>query len=106
MFYGFTRAADGTFTKFLPSSGAVPAVDTFADSVSAAGAVTGYYCSTFGVVLSFLRAAGGKIATFEAPGSGTADHQGTRAQSINEAGTIAGWFVDASNTAHGFLRIP
>jgi len=66
-----------------------------------------------------VRAANGKITTFEAPGAGrdgwlawlTAQgkgppDQGTAGFSINAAGAIAGTYADKSAVYHGFVRTP
>ena len=47
----------------------------------------------------FVRAANGKITTFEVRGAGTGAHQGTIPISISAVGDITGTYIDASNVA-------
>jgi hypothetical protein len=54
----------------------------------------------------FLRAKGGRITTFDAPGAGTGVGQGTHVASINPAGAITGFYYDENYAVHGFLRSP
>ena len=70
------------------------------------GVIDGYYVDASGVAHGFLRAIGGQITTFNAPGAGTASGQGTFIGPINPAGAIAGYFLDGSNVYHGYLRTP
>ena len=52
----------------------------------------------------FVRAPGGTITEFDAPGAGTGAGQGTGASGINPAGTTEGNYNDSSNVFHGFVR--
>jgi hypothetical protein len=56
------------------------------------GAVTGYCYDANGMAHGFLRASGGTITTFDAPGS-----LGTLPASINPAGTITGYAINTTN---------
>jgi hypothetical protein len=71
-----------------------------------AGAAVGEYLDASGVYHGFVRAAGGSITTFDAPGADTTafDFNGTFPASINPGGAIAGYYLDGSGAAHGFLR--
>jgi hypothetical protein len=102
---GFMRAPGGSFTSFdAPgaSSTAAFGYGTVPESINDAGAVTGHYGDASGVFHGFLRAADGKITTFDAPGAAT----GTLPKSINAGGAITGHYVDAQNVDHGFVRSP
>lgn len=100
------RAADGTITSFdAPGAGSGAYQGTFAFSINASGAITGYYWDASLEYHSFVRAADGTMTTFDAPGAGTGGQgQGTYAVSINDSGVITGYYSDASATRHGFLR--
>jgi len=54
----------------------------------------------------FLRAADGKLTTFDVPGGGTGFFQGTYPASNNSAGEITGNYTDTNDVNHGFLRAP
>jgi hypothetical protein len=51
-----------------------------------------------------VRAPGGTITTFDAPGAGTGLGQGTDCTAINPEGEIAGIYYDTNDVAHGFVR--
>lgn len=114
--HGFLRAPDGTIATFdAPGAGTSGSFypylqGTFAVSINLVGAVTGYYRDGSNVNHGFLRAPGGTITTFDAPGAGTSGSfpyfQGSFGSSINGAGVITGNYVDPSNVEHGFLRAP
>jgi hypothetical protein len=56
-----------------------------------------------------VRAPGGTITTFDAPGAGTGPGRGTLIGSVdnlNPAGAISGISIDANNVFHGYLRTP
>jgi hypothetical protein len=52
----------------------------------------------------FVRATGGTITGFEAPGAGRKVSQGTFALTLNDAGDIVGFLLDAGSVFHGFVR--
>ena len=89
--------AKSKFTTFDPPGSTY----TIANSINAAGAITGYYVDAYGYRQGFLRAADGTITTIDPPGSIY-----TNPSSINLWGAITGWYDDASYTQHGFLRSP
>jgi hypothetical protein len=66
------------------------AAGTCASSINPAGVITGSYVDASGASHGFLRAAGGTITSFDAPGAGTGASQGTGAFSINPAEVITG----------------
>ena len=95
-----TNASTPTYATFdVPGAGTGSGQGTFALSVNALGAITGYYYDASGVVHGFARAPGGNIASFDPPGS-----MDTIPRSINAAGTITGYYADAARTNHGFVR--
>jgi hypothetical protein len=89
-----------TFTTFDPPG----SIFTQPTSINPAGIITGYYFDGSDVAHGFLRAKGGAITTFDAPGAGTGLFQGTAPFSINSGGAIAGFYVDDNNLLHDFLR--
>ncbi len=92
---GFLRNAAGAFLSF----GVNPSTSngTFPLSINQAGVVTGWYrdTSTHG----FVRAANGKVTTFDPTGSIS-----TTPTSINSTGVVTGFYIDASRIIHGFQR--
>ncbi|MGC9948033.1 MAG: hypothetical protein ABSF64_16835, partial [Bryobacteraceae bacterium] len=99
---GIGSAGQWSFTRFdVPEAGAGADQGTLAISINTAGAVAGYYYDADNLPHGFVRAAGGTITTFDAPGAGC-----TYAVSINTAGAIAGYYCDAGNLSfsHGFVR--
>jgi hypothetical protein len=72
-------------------------------SINTSGTVVGTYVDANNVYHGFLRAPGGTVTTFEAPGANTTLY-GTMAQSINDAGLVTGAYYDANGVGHGFLR--
>jgi hypothetical protein len=107
-FHSFLRAPDGATTVIdVQEAGTTAFQGTVAcavDCLNADGMIVGYFIDTNNVNHAFLRAPGGAIATFDAPGAGAAAGQGTFALGINEAGVIAGSYLDANNVYHGFVR--
>jgi hypothetical protein len=86
-----TGAGQGTFTAFT-------------DGLSPAGAIAGNYTDRSNVSHGFVRAANGKITTFNVKGAGTGSGQGSFSTGITPAGTIGGEYLDGSNVFHGFVR--
>jgi len=93
--------AIGTFVTF-DAPGAVNGTNPA--SINPAGAIAGSYVDASNVLHGYVRAPGGAITTFDAPGAGTGLFQGTSPLSINAPGAIVGDTLDASNVYHGFLR--
>jgi len=95
-----------TFTKFdCPGAGTGALQGTGGISINKAGAITGF-CVLSGsgdIAHGFMRAAGGAVTVFDAPGAGTAKHEGTFPTSINTGGVITGMFSDANSVYHGFV---
>jgi hypothetical protein len=54
----------------------------------------------------FVRAPGGTIVRFDAPGAGAGNNQGTYVGANNTPGDVPGYYTDANNVYHGFLRKP
>jgi hypothetical protein len=106
--HGFWRDPDGTIHSFdATGAGTGPGQGTFVsgpDCLTDAGATVGYYVDSNGVAHGFVRAPGGIITEFNAPGAGTGPNQGTTCSGINQLGTILGIYVDSSNVNHGFER--
>jgi predicted membrane protein len=88
-FNDFSRAADGTFTTFLPDGSGG------ASFVNASGGVVGYQGSE-----GFVRTATGKIGLFEV------DRDATVAVQMNASYVVTGYYTDSSRLAHGFLLTP
>jgi hypothetical protein len=118
--HGFLRAPDGTITTFeapgagresvtgflgTTISGVYGGQGTYAISINAAGAITGFYADRKNVVHGFLRTPDGKFTTLDAPRlyAGTGAGQGTFPANINPAGVIAGNTVDEGGVMHGFV---
>src|SRR5580658_8018182 len=81
-------SANPRFTTFdVPGTGTTPDLGTVPSSINKAGTIAGSYSD--GQNHGFLRAPGGAITSFDAPGS---------------TGAIAGYYFDANFTSHGFLR--
>jgi hypothetical protein len=100
--HGFVRAAEGgTITSFdVPGS----FHGTFAFSINAAGAITGYFNTPplppLGIRPSgFVRNPEGNFTTFDPPGSIS-----TMPQSINARGAITGYYNESNLLIHGFVR--
>jgi uncharacterized membrane protein len=104
--HGFLRTADGTFAAFDPPR----SIETHANAINAAGAITGYYVDlnfpfSFLPFRGFLRAPDGTLTTFDAPDAGRGFEAGTIAVGINPAGTVTGYYIpDFPPVVHGFLR--
>ncbi|MGA3228142.1 MAG: hypothetical protein ABSC65_30550 [Acidobacteriaceae bacterium] len=110
--HGFVRTADGKITTFeAPGAGTGTGQGTGFDQIAGlniTGAVTANYLDGNDVYHGFLRAADGKITTFDAPGAdlNAGDYAGTTPVSLNDLGVVAGYYVDSSFVVHGFLRFP
>ena len=113
--HGFLRTRDGAITTFdVPGAGngvgapgcflTLTCQGTYPENINQEGAITGQYVDASGVNHGFLRAPGGAITTFDAPGAGTASGQGTIPFGNNAADAITGPYIDASGANHGFLR--
>ncbi|PMS38834.1 hypothetical protein C0Z20_03070 [Trinickia symbiotica] len=97
----FLRSSDGNIVTFNVPDGAVLAVPPVA--LNAMGTVTGAFCSDHScdLVHAFVRAPGGAMTTFDAPG----DNALTGATAIDAAGEIAGPYIPSDFSAeHGYLR--
>jgi hypothetical protein len=74
------------------------------------GEITGVYFDSNNNQHGFLRKAGGKIVTFDAPNVGYPAQPnlsfsgGTVPTGINNEGEIVGWYTDANGAYHGFVR--
>jgi hypothetical protein len=109
--HGFLRTPGGKFITFdAPGAGAAPGSGsgTFPTNVNDGRTITGHYNDANNVNHGFLRTAGGKFITFDAPGAGAAAGSGfgTFPTSISNGGIITGYYVDANNVNRGFLRTP
>ena len=118
--HAYVRTPNGWFTTFdgpgvplsVPTDPFSPpgtwintgAPGTYALSIDARGAVTGYYVDANNVAHGYLRAPDGKFTSFDVPNAGMGAGQGTFASSMNLEGTIAGSYTDTSNVSHGFVR--
>jgi 6-phosphogluconolactonase (cycloisomerase 2 family) len=110
VFHGFVRTPAGTFTTFdAPGAGTGPnqGTRTFSvDALTREGAIGGNYFDASNVSHGYLRAPGGTITTFDAPGAGTAAGEGTFLGNINSAGVDAGFLIDTNRVRHGIVRAP
>jgi hypothetical protein len=112
VYHGFLRTPDGAFTTFdIPGAGTGSGQGTQVSGINPAGSVSGLYIDDANVMHSFVRGRDGAIAKFDAPGAGTGAGQGTSGQgtqafSTNPADVTMGTYFDASDTGHGFLRVP
>jgi probable HAF family extracellular repeat protein len=81
---------------------------TYAYNNNVFGAVTGYYFDAAFAAHGFVRAPGGTITEFDAPGAGAVANQfqGTFPGSINARGAIAGYVQTSANLFHAFVRHP
>ncbi len=70
------------------------------------GTIVGPYLDSNAVITAFIRTAGGKYRSFQAPGAGLGMYleQGTVPYEITNDGTIAGVYEDARYVYHGFVR--
>ncbi len=105
--HGFLRSSEGTFTTIdAPGAGSETGSfqGTFPESITPAGAITGYYEDSSNLFHGFLRAKNGTFTVFDVPGAGTGPFQGTFPLNINPAGAIAGQYNDETNVYHGFVR--
>jgi hypothetical protein len=74
-------------------------------AISDLGEITGAYFDSNGNQHGFLRKAGGKIVTFDAPDVGYPfSGAGTTPTDINNQGDIVGYYTDANGGDHGFVR--
>ena len=107
--HGFVRTPNGEITTFdAPGAGSTPGLGlgTFPESITWAGAITGYYTDANDAAHGFLRDSKGDFTEFDVTGAGTGSGQGTYADNINEKGEIAGDYIESDNVYHGFLRTP
>jgi hypothetical protein len=111
----YLRSSAGQATTFNTPGDASLGANCFSDcplGLNDWGAITGVYFNVNGVGHGFLRTAGGKVGSFDAPGAANLTPQppwywmGTLPVSINDDGIIAGYYIDANNVSHGFLRFP
>jgi hypothetical protein len=105
--HGFVRTPDGTITVFdVPGAGSVPGSyqGTYSASINDLGEAVGYYLDANYTAHGFLRAANGKITTFDDPAAGSGVYQGTWPNSINDFGVIVGATTYSDNSSHGLLR--
>jgi hypothetical protein len=103
VYHGFVRGPDGQITAFDDSqapAGTGANQGTVPQAINDIGETAGYYTDGNGASHGFVRTAGGKITTFDAPGA----LDGTYPENINNFGVIAGVFYDANGVAHGFVR--
>lgn len=104
--HGFLRAPEGTLTTFdVTGAGTGANQGTYMASqegLSAAGAVAGWYIDANSVSHGYVRAAGGGITTFDAPGAGTGANQGTFVYGVTPA--LPGVYYDENNVLHSFVR--
>jgi hypothetical protein len=102
-------AHQGTLIEFDgPDASTEPGLGTLAFANNDLGEAVGTYTDTNLVPHGLIRAADGKITSFDAPGAGLGAglEQGTVAISVNDFGEIAGQFEDPSDVFHGFIRFP
>jgi hypothetical protein len=106
--HGYLRSANGAYVEFdAPGANPAPGANclyyaggTCPQAINDLGVVAGFEGDVNGNFHGFVRAADGKITTFDAPGAVGA----TFPTSINVSGTITGYAIDAIGTGHGFLR--
>ena len=119
LYHGFLRAPNAAITTIdAPGANTVGGIcstgtfwpimqGTAAQTINAAGEITGIYTDAVGVGHIFLRDRDGTFTTFDALGAGTGPTQGTWTTTfygLNPAGAISGWYVDSGYVLHGFLR--
>jgi hypothetical protein len=75
-------------------------IETVATSIDNRGRIAGWYLDDNNVAHGFVRAATGKIKTFDPPGSIY-----TLASGI-DSGAITGSYLDSGGAGHGYLRSP
>jgi hypothetical protein len=106
-FHGFLQSEAGAFTVIdAPDAGTGFEFGTFSgteQALNSHGQLTGEYTDVGGTVHGFVRARGGKITSFDAPGAGTYPY-GTYALGINASGVVTGNDLDNNNLSHGFIR--
>jgi hypothetical protein len=74
---GVGHGGKSTFTTFeAPGAGKGNSQGTIAFNINTTGDITGTYIDASDVYHGFVRAANGKITTFEVRGAGTGVHQG------------------------------
>jgi hypothetical protein len=108
--HGFVRTPDGTITVFdAPGAYMAAGSGTFvisANSINNLGAVVGVYYDANFTAHGFLRAADGKMTTFDDPAAGNGARQGTWSYGMNDFGVIVGATTYPDGTSHGLLRTP
>jgi hypothetical protein len=105
--HGYVRSPDGHNTEFdVPGANPAPGANclyfaggTCPQAINDLGVIAGFAGDANGQFHGFVRAADGKITTFDAPGAVV-----TFAFSINVWGTITGYSIDGNGTGHGFVR--
>jgi hypothetical protein len=117
LFHAFVRRADGKVVTYVgpnscASNGNAGCYGTGALDINILQTAVGGYQDNSGNLVhhAYMRTAGGKFTTFDAPGAGTGNNQGTGcpgcAPGINSWGAIAGTYTDTDNVFHGYLRSP
>ena len=91
---GFVRTSSGIVRAF-----AVSKFVTVPKSMNARGEITGWYEGGKSAVHGFVRAASGKITTFD-----VGPRVFTTPVSINSAGEVTGYYKTTSSATHGFVR--
>ncbi len=116
VYYGFLRAADGTFTTLTePSAGSGRSSlgapqGTMALAINASGEVTGYYRDSSNNQHGFILSTSGTYTSFDPTGSTTSvtsqEHgfTGTTPSGIDAAGDVIGSYTDSNFLRHGFVR--
>jgi hypothetical protein len=79
---------------------------TYPLSINNLGATVGFYYDSNFTAHGFLRAADGKLTTFDDPDAGTGTYQGTWPYSINDFGVIVGATTYPNKVSVGLLRMP
>lgn len=90
----------------VPGAGTGPHDGTVALGINSntAPSIAGIYWDSTHIAHGFVRAAGGTITTFDAPGADTLNRGGTLPFSIDNLGNITGTYFDSNFAAHGFVR--
>lgn len=76
---------------------------TYPEWINDLGQITGTWYDSQGTPHGFVREAGGKIHTYDAPGAGA---MGTIILGLNVRGWMSGHYWDANNHEHGFVVSP
>ncbi|HUD55894.1 MAG TPA: hypothetical protein VMR02_11745 [Terracidiphilus sp.] len=105
--HGYVRSPDGHYAEFdVPGANPAPGANclyyaggTCPQAINDLGVIAGFDGDSSGLFHGFVRAADGRITTFDAPGAVV-----TFAFSINVWGTITGYSIGGNGTGHGFVR--